>query len=64
MLLESSSPMCGEPHKFINFILDVVWPELGVELLMSRLGITKEEAKTVLECDSRYDWSRIETLFR
>ncbi len=62
--LESSSPIASHPSQLISYILDVVWPELGVELLMARRGITKEQAKEVLENDSRYEWLRIEANFQ
>ena len=46
LLLESSPPIVSQPHQLVVYILDVVWPDLGVELLMHRRrGITKEEAK-------------------
>ena len=63
--LESSSPIASQPHQLVVYILDVVWPDLGVELLMHRRrGITKEEAKEILKNDSRYEWSRIESIFQ
>jgi hypothetical protein len=61
---ESSSPVAAQPHQLVAFILDVVWPELGVEILSARKGISKEEAKKILENDSRYDWARIESIFQ
>jgi hypothetical protein len=61
---ESSSPVAVQPHQLVAFILDVVWPELGVEILSARKGISKEEAKKILENDSRYDWARIESIFQ
>jgi hypothetical protein len=63
--LESSSPIASQPHQLVVYILDVVWPDLGVELLLHRRrGITKEEAKEILKNDSRYEWSRIESIFQ
>jgi hypothetical protein len=63
--LESSSPIASQPHQLVVYILDVIWPDLGVELLMHRRrGITKEEAKEILKNDSRYEWSRIESNFQ
>jgi hypothetical protein len=63
--LESSSPIASQPHQLVVYILDVIWPDLGVELLMHRRrGITKEEAKEILKNDSRYEWSRIESIFQ
>ena len=61
---ESTSPIASQPPQLISYILDVIWPELGVELLKHRRGITKEEANEILENDSRYEWSRIESIFQ
>jgi hypothetical protein len=61
---ESSSPIAAQLHQLVAFILDVVWPTLGVEILSSRKSLTKEEAKDILENDSRYDWSRIGSIFQ
>mgnify|MGYP006904184549 CR=1 FL=1 len=64
MQRKSSSLIAQQPPQLISYILDVIWPELGVELLKHRRGITKEEAKEILENDSRYEWSRIESIFQ
>ena len=64
LLRESSSPIASQPHTLVSYILDIVWPELGVELLIHRRGIAKEEATKILENDSRYEWSRIESIFQ